>query len=416
MKHKVLFFVMEREETDDTPWSPKGEKKTPMRSPPSRNEGEGRELSFSLSPQGKSEGKTSNVLDRLKKTKESGVKTVSPERNPQTEKWTTGPFSPTRRIPKNTLYLDADYLIDSESVREVIASLGKRLQQKYGFAIVHDPDFAYYVAIVLVTDQTTYYDNEEDESWVDCRLVEQDRALINRTLSRDDGTIFFIAITDPRSEFHPLPSLCERVFSFGAKFSLGLGYDFLKGFGPRTGILQSYKPGTCVLGQFYEKTDGNESIGVQLEEALEDNGFHVVTSFQESSCGAVFIDMETFRQNKERLVESSKMYNDNMLYRWFLVVYYGTGTAAGGAEEDPNAAVGGVEDLECYFFSLDTGLFRNNINPKPRQEVLKINQKICSRCNINAAYAQCNTCSAPFCSDRCFEKSHLGSRCKLQKK
>lgn len=355
---------MEEGDDEDLLWSPSG--KTPQRELQSNKEDEGRELSFSLSPPGKEGKRGSNILDRLKKTKESGVKEVSPQRNTGIYKLVKDPFSPEKRVPLNSLYLDVGYLVDTESVRSVIDDLRKTLETEYGFVIRGDPYYACYVGIVLPTDQTTYYDNDEDTTWVDCRLVEHDRQVINRTLSNDDGTIFFITMVNPSSEFHPLPRVRERVFSYGARFSMKRGYNFLNGIGPTVERLQQYKPGTCIIGQFYEKARGNAEIGGKIEVALEERGFNVVLSFAESSCGAVFIDAVTFEKNKKRILESSKMYNDSLLYRWFIVIY------DAATPED----VGGTEGLECYFFSLKRGAFIRG--PSPVSEVAKINQKICS--------------------------------------
>jgi hypothetical protein len=205
--------------------------------------------------------------------------------------------------------------------------------------------------------------------------------MINRTLSVDDGTIFFIALINSRCEFHPLPRLRERVFAYRVNFTIQRGYGFLNDAGPRIGMLQRYKPGTrlyCEFGSGGSSTGSSttgfagggegtkEDIIGNIQVQLEDLGFDIALSFEESSCGVLLITAEYLRQNKDHLLESSRMFNDNLLYRWFLVVYDASSPEEAGVD---------TEGLECYFFSLEENQFYEGSIPRPIAEVLAINQQ-----------------------------------------
>lgn len=373
---------MERGETEDQgdlPWSPSAQK-TPA--PKTKKESEGKELSFSLSPSAKGAGGKlhTSILNLLKTSKDSRVREVSLERTKDNAVWTAGPFSPPKRIPRNSLYLDVDCLVDTPAVRNVLSNLKTTLRIKQGFVIVDDPAIAHCIAIVQATDQNTYYDEDEDESWIDCRFTELEKDMINRTLSVDDGTIFFIALINSRCESHPLPSLRERVFAYRVNFTVQRGYGFLNNAGPRVDMLQRYKPGTrlfCEFGGsatgFSTGSAGGRSNEEEEEDAmgniqlrLEELGFDIALSFEESSCGVLVVTAEYLRQNKTHLLESSDMFNKNLLYRWFLVVY--------GASSPKEVGVD-LSGLECYFFSLKENQFHEGSTPKPIAEVLTINQQ-----------------------------------------
>jgi hypothetical protein len=60
------------------------------------------------------------------------------------------------------------------------------------------------------------------------------------------------------------------------------------------------------------------------------------------------------------------MFNDNLQYRWFLVVYDAS---------SPEEARVNTEGLECYFFSLEKNEFHKGSAPRPIAEVLAINQQ-----------------------------------------